>query len=250
MKEICHTHNEVTMMSSLIGAVGTIEDVISTMRAIDRALPDNDGVKWFNFLYLNVTVALRDAAPSWNDWPFLERFDVMFASLYFDAIVSWEQERAKTPHSWRPLLRARFESGRAPIQFALSGMNAHINHDLAITLDRMAAIEGGYPSRDSARFRDFTGVNDILAGREVALREQLTTGHAGAIDRAFGDLDSVIMMWNVRKARESAWTNGELLWHLRPAPRLQRDYLTHLDHITSFAGRGLLVPRLGVRAGA
>jgi hypothetical protein len=236
------------MLARQIGTVRTLEDVISTMHAINRTLPDNDGVKWFNFLYLNVTEALLVDASVWEDWPFLQRFDVTFATLYFDAITTWEQDRAKTPHAWRPLLRARFEPGRAPIQFALAGMNAHINHDLAIALDRMASLDGGFPLRDSARFNDFMRVNDVLERMEAALREQLTTGLAGELDRALGDVDSIVMMWNVRKARETAWTNGELLWHLRTTPRLQQDYLAHLDHFASFAGRGLLVPRLGIRA--
>jgi hypothetical protein len=54
------------------------------------------------------------------------------------------------------------------------------------------------------------------------------------------------MMWNVRKARAAAWTNGELLWHLRATPLLRANYLTQLDQMTAFAGRGLLVPRLGI----
>jgi hypothetical protein len=48
----------------------------------------------------------------------------------------------------------------------------------------------------------------------------------------------------------SAWTNGELLWRLRATPRLQADYLAHLDQFASFTGSGLLVPRLGLGAGA
>jgi hypothetical protein len=147
-------------------------------------------------------------------------------------------------------LRARYLSERAPIQFALAGMNAHINHDLAIALDRMAAVDGRYPSREGARYSDFRRVNDILEQMEAALREQLTTGLAGKIDRTFGDVDTVVMMWNVRKAREGAWTNGELLWHLRATPGLQSDYLAHLDQFASFAGSGLLVPRLGLGTGA
>jgi hypothetical protein len=238
------------MLAGQIGTVHTIEDVIATMRAIDRALPDTDGVKWFNFLYLNVTEALFADATGWEDWAFLQRFDVTFATLYFDALKAWEQDPAKTPHAWRPLLRARYLSGRAPIQFALAGMNAHINHDLAIALDRMAGLDGRYPARTGARFNDFTRVNDILVQMEDALREQLTTGIAGKIDRTFGDVDSVVMMWNVRRARAAAWTNGEVLWLLRPTPRLQADYLSHLDQFASFAGRGLLVPRLGLGVGA
>ena len=85
------------MLARLIGTVRTIEDVISTMRAIHETLPDSDGVKWFNFLYLNVTEAVLADTSVWEDWPFLQRFDVTFAILYFDAIVNWEQDRARTP---------------------------------------------------------------------------------------------------------------------------------------------------------
>jgi hypothetical protein len=234
------------MLAPLIGTVKTVDDVVSAMQAIDRALPDTDGVKWFNLLYLSVTETVRGDMNHWEDWPFLSRFDVTFATLYFDAIVSWERDRGKTPHAWRPLFKARNARGRAPIQFALAGMNAHINHDLAIALDRMAAVDGRFPSRDGARFRDFNRVNDVLERTETALRQKLATGLAGTIDLALGDVDSAIAMWNVRQAREAAWTNGELLWHLRADPRLQRDYLAQLDQFASFAGQGLLVSRLGV----
>jgi hypothetical protein len=233
------------MLADLIGRVTTIEDVVSAMRAIDAALPDDDGVKWFNFLYLKVTEAVQADALAWQDWPFLQRFDVVFASLYFDAVVNWERDRALTPHAWRPLLRERGNLKLARIQFALAGMNAHINHDLAVALNRVAESDGAFGPRSGARYLDFLRVNDILERLEAALREQLATGLAGDIDQALGDLDSVLVMWDVRKAREAAWTSGEVLWHLRAAPFLQRDYLTKLDQMTAFAGRGLLLPRLG-----
>ena len=69
------------MLAGQIGTVRTIEDVLATMRAIHRALPETDGVKWFNLLYLNVTEALFAEAAGWQDWEFLQRFDVMFATL-------------------------------------------------------------------------------------------------------------------------------------------------------------------------
>jgi hypothetical protein len=233
------------MLAELIGDVHTIDDVMSTMRRIEAALPDEDGVKWFNFLYRHVTEAV-EADSSWQDWPFLQRFDVVFARLYFDAVTNWERNPTLTPHSWRPLFACRHERGRAKIQFALAGMNAHINHDLALALDRLASEDGDFAPRTGARYGDFNRVNDLLERQESALREQLTTGLAGEIDRALGDVDSVVMMWNVRKAREAAWTNGELLWHLRATPLLRANYLTQLDQMTAFAGRGLLVPRLGI----
>ena len=92
------------MLAGLIGRVNTIEDVVTAMRTIDSMLPANDGVKWFNFLYLKVTEAVQADVTAWQDWPFLQRFDVVFAGLYFDAIMKWEQDQTLTPHAWRPLL--------------------------------------------------------------------------------------------------------------------------------------------------
>lgn len=235
------------MLSDVIDDVNTIEDVIAAMRAIDSVLPDDDGVKWFNFLYLRVTEAVQ-AETGWRDWPFLQDFDVVFARLYFDAISTWEREPSRTARAWRPLLRGRRDVRLARVQFALAGMNAHINHDLAIALDRMAEPDGRFPKRDGARHIDFSRVNDILERIEAAVREQLAIGLAGEIDRALGDLDTILVMWNVRKARDAAWTHGEVLWHLRAMPQLRRDYLAKLDSMAGFAGRGLLLPRLGITA--
>jgi hypothetical protein len=52
------------------------------------------------------------------------------------------------------------------------------------------------------------------------------------------------VMWNVRKARETGWTNAELLRHLRsvPVPGASDNFLTNLDRLVSLASRGLLVP--------
>ena len=227
----------------------TIEDVIAAMRALDSALPANDGVKWFNFLYLKVTETLHADATAWQDWPFLQRLDVVFANLYFDAILNWEQDQTLTPHAWRPLLQARHDATLMRIQFALAGMNAHINHDLAVAMDRIAEPDGRFPSRDSARHSDFSRVNEILERVEASFREELATGLLGQIDQALGELDNILVMWKVRKAREAAWTNGEVLWHLRTLPVLRREYVARLDQMTAFAGRGLLLPVLRSKQG-
>ena len=39
----------------------TIAEAVDFMSAIDRTLPDADGLKWFNRLYLQVTVSVREA---------------------------------------------------------------------------------------------------------------------------------------------------------------------------------------------
>jgi len=234
-----------SVLTNLIGDPRTIEDVVAAMQAIDEALPERDGVRWFNLLYRRVTQAVQADAASWADWPFLQRFDVVFARLYFDALIIWESDPARTPRAWRPLFRARHDDKVAPVQCALAGMNAHINNDLVIALNRLAETEKAYPSRNSVRYQDFQRVNAVLERVELELRPVLSTGVIGAVDLALGDLDTLLGMWKVRNARETAWTNGEVVWQLRAMAGLRRDYLARLDHMVGFAGRGLLAPRLG-----
>ena len=232
------------MLADWTGRPDTIDEVVATMRRLDLALPDSGGLKWFNYLYLTVTEAVLAEAATWQDRPFLQQFDVVFARLYFDAIVHWERDAHRTPHAWRPLLRTRHDVKRARIQFALAGMNAHINHDLPIALNTISVPDGRFPSREGARYNDFLRVNDVLARVEASVRPLLSRGLVGDIDLALGELDNILGMWKVDKARDAAWTNGEVLWHLRAAPLLQRDYLSTLDRMTAFAGRGLLLPVL------
>jgi uncharacterized protein DUF5995 len=229
-------------LAARIGTVETIQDVAAAMHAIEAALPERDGVRWFNLLYRHVTEAVLADAAVWDDWPFLQRFDVVFAGLYFQAIIDWESDPKRTARAWRPLLEARHASKLAPLQFALAGMNAHINHDLVIALDRLAQAEKQFPSRNGARRRDFERVNDVLERIEVELQPILSTGVIATVDAALGDLDTVLAMWKVRQARDTAWTNGEVVWHLRAAPQLRSDYLLRLDRMVGFAGRGLLAP--------
>jgi hypothetical protein len=55
-------------------------------------------------------------------------------------------------------------------------------------------------------------------------------------------LEDTIAAWNVSAAREAAWQNAELLWHLRDAPPLSSNFLDTLDGLTTVAGKALLVP--------
>ena len=52
------------------------------MQNIDTLLPDDDGLKWFNLLYLFVTRQVRDNPPAngFADVAWLTRLDVVFAN--------------------------------------------------------------------------------------------------------------------------------------------------------------------------
>jgi Family of unknown function (DUF5995) len=113
----------------------TIADVIARMKAIDALLPANDGLKWFNRLYLMVTeqVDLHPPGGVWRSPVWFTRLDVGFAGLYFSAVAGFLNGQT-VPAAWSALFEARYRTGIDRIQFALAGMNAHINHDLALAL--------------------------------------------------------------------------------------------------------------------
>ena len=145
------------------------------MRAIDATLPRKNGVAYFNRLYLQVTEAVgkASAGTTFKDPAFLDRLDVVFAGLYFDAeetIVAG----AAGPVAWRPLIGERSPAA-APIQFALAGMNAHINHDLALAVVKTCQELGVAGGDDSPQHADYERVNAILAKVETQVAAWFTS---------------------------------------------------------------------------
>jgi hypothetical protein len=224
--------------------VSSIDEVLSIMTSVDGRLPDSDGLKWFNRLYLQVTRSVRQAVsgPSFRDARFMSELDVVFANLYFAAIAAGDADASRAPSAWRPLLRARRNRGVARLQFALAGMNAHINRDLPQGIVQVFEALGGDPSSDAARRQDFDSVNELLERVEGEVKADFSVGVIGVADVVAGRVDDVAAMWNVRVARHAAWTNAEVLWTLRRTPHIRSAFFETLDRSTGFAGRGLLTP--------
>lgn len=128
------------------------------------------------------------------------------------------------------------------VQFALAGMNAHINHDLPLAVVQTCADLAVFPSRDSPQFADFVAVNTILAAVEPAALQYLATGIVGLIAQELDPLGPVLSMWSIATARDTAWTNAELLRQVQELPILRARLMLVLDRMTGFAGRGLMVP--------
>ena len=221
-----------------------VAEVAAIMQSLDRELHREDGVKWFNLLYLRVTEGVRDDPPSggWADPVWLERLDVVFASLYFNALVQWSRDRKSVARCWRALFDARRRTDVARIQFALAGMNAHINHDLALALLRTSEERNDMPDRGSPQHADFERVNTLLERVEEEVKGLLLSRQAGEVDRHFGRVDDVIAIWKVQVARDTAWTNGELLWQLRNVTLASRKFAQNLDRLVGLSSKGLLVP--------
>ena len=126
-----------------------------------------------------MTVSVRKAVEgaTFRDLEFLAALDVVFANLYFAALTADRDGGAGAPAAWRPLLEARHERGIARIQFALAGMNAHINRDLPEGIVQTFRALGGSPLTDRGRRQDFDSVNALLERVEQDVRSRLFGRH-------------------------------------------------------------------------
>ncbi len=222
-----------------------IAAVLARMSAIASELPAADGVARFNHLYLEETVAVDTATRSagFEDPGFISGLDAVFAGRYFAAV---DASRAATPvgRSWAPLFASRSDPRIAPIQFALAGMNAHINHDLPLALVSTSEARAVVLNRNSPQYRDYLKINDTIAATEARVKQEFLTGMVGVADAILGRIDDVIAIWSITEARNAAWTNAEALWALRDHPDLTAAFEDTLDGTVGFASRGLLVPTL------
>ncbi len=227
--------------------VATLDEAINRMVAIDGELALDDGVRYFNLLYLEVTreVLRRVSAGELEDPRFLERLAVFFSNAYFRAVDDFAQAAGSgASRAWAPLFAARFDRRVAPIQFALAGMNAHINYDLPIGVRDTCRALGIDPEDDTPQHRDYVYLNAILADVQERVKPWLATGLLGALDRAFGRLDDIVAAFSVARARDAAWVHSKALWLMREDPQLSSSYLRALDGVVGLAGQGLLAPTL------
>jgi hypothetical protein len=226
---------------------GHIAAVVHRLTAVEASAPSSDGVVCFARLYREVTegVGAELTQKGFADPRFLERLDVHFADLFFAALDSYIRAPASTPPAWVPLFAQRSQRGVAPLQFALAGMNAHINRDLPVALVATCRELGLDLREASPQHGDFERVDALLAQVEGRVKSSYLTGWLAWVDRVVHRLrriDDVLAMWDVGRARDAAWTNAQALWALESEPPLASEYLLALDRMVGLASRGLLIP--------
>lgn len=227
----------------------TIAQVLAVMQTLDGLMGEDDGLKWFNWLYMEVTNAVeqRTAQGGFEDTRWLSELDVQFARLYFDALALWLAGET-APGCWTVVFDRRRDTSVARIQFALAGINAHINHDLALAIDTTCRLTYTEPSHGSAQYRDYTSVNPTLDSLVATAKQKLMSRLLGDALPPVSHLEDTFAAWNVVAARETAWVNAEVLWKISAAPTLWSRYVDALDGAASLVGKTLLVPAPLVKA--
>jgi Family of unknown function (DUF5995) len=232
-----------TLLKVVQAVPDSVADVLQIMQNIEATCVDGDGLKWFNWLYLQVTAAVeaRIAAGGFADPAWLAELDVQFGRLYFGALASF-LSGTTAPDCWKALFESRSQVRTARIQFALAGINAHINHDLPEAIVATCAATGTVPQHGGTQYNDYTGLNTTLDGLVETAKKTLHVRLLGDPLPPVSRLEDTLAAWSVSAARESAWNNAQILWHLRTVPGLSSAFMDSLDGLTTVASRTLLVP--------
>ena len=219
----------------------SVTGAIARMEAIEAALPAADGLACFNRMYLDVTTQVNSQLGQgfFADPVFMTNLDVAFANLYFAAADS-AADPATVPLAWRPLVERRAVAGIEPVQFALAGMNAHINHDLPLAMVSTSTALGTTPEADP-HFADYQKVDQLLDGAEQSIRQSFESAPELAADHHLSAVADLIGNWTINSARDLAWNNCLLLWAVRDDPIARGLVLDSLAASTALASQLLLV---------
>ena len=191
--------------------------VIQTSKELNRVLQDTGrGCSHhavFALAYTRMTQTYawsRDEPGFYDDVPFANHQDAVFAKYYTDAWTSWRKgDRAAVPQAWRIAFDAAAAGTMTGTGDLLLGMNAHINRDLPFVL----AAVGLVAPDGSSRKKDFDKVEKMLAAAsepliaEAAQRfDPRMDDTADPLDLGYTGVMQLISAW-----RENAWRNAESL---------------------------------------
>jgi hypothetical protein len=220
----------------------TIDDVLERMASIERTLPSADGVATFNRMYFQVTKLVDRAIDrgQFGAGPFLERLDVHFANLFFQAYAD-DLEGRPVNGAWAPLFDNRLRPRTHPVQFALAGMNAHICHDLPSAVVHTCRELAVAPVDGGPEHTDFSTTNAVLEEAMDEIKGWFSSGVVASLDTAGGRVDDAFAMFGIHLARAGAWQVAQTLWDLADNPRVDRMLRGNLAHVVGMTGRGILI---------
>lgn len=202
-------------------------DVRSWLTALEQQLlsaRDRRGV--FVTAYLTITKAVEAQcdAGGFHDPIWVRQYLIAFGALYRDALhhdVLARRSRDSTditrvPKAWRVAFDAAEARHGWVIQHLMLGVNAHINHDLALAL-----LMAGIDENRASRYADHTAVNQVLERATLALKTEVALKWAPVLERlnhAAGTLDDDVTEFSIAKARDHAWAMAVAIDATRGTP--------------------------------
>jgi hypothetical protein len=196
------------------GRVQCVDKVVREMtKRLDPLASSCDHDAIFSLTYLRVTEEYRRTIESptfFEDTPFVNHEDVVFAGYYFAAYDAWTAGRiAEVPPAWRVAFDASRDRGVTSYGNLLLGINAHVQRDLPFVVYSLGLVKPDGTSRKP----DHDRVNQILN----RVTDDLIAEIARRFDPTIDDnnlpttLDDFTLFQTIVSWRESAWRHAELL---------------------------------------
>jgi hypothetical protein len=166
----------------------------------------------FSLTYLRVTEEYRRTidTPFFDDTPFVNHEDTIFAHYYFSAFDAWSAgETDDVPPAWRIAFDAARDHTVTAAGDLLLGINAHVQRDLPLVLYTIGLARPDGTSRKPDHDRVDVILNrvqdDIIA--EIARRFDPTVDDTNLPT----GLDDAALFQTLAGWREQAWRNAEAL---------------------------------------
>jgi Family of unknown function (DUF5995) len=198
----------------IAGRTQCVDKTVREMtRRFDPLASSCDHNAIFALTYLRVTQEYRRTIESptfFDDTPFVNHEDVVFAGYYFAAYDDWKAgRRAEVPPAWRIALDSARDRAVSANGDLLLGINAHVQRDLPFVVYSLGMLKPDGTSRKP----DHDRVNQILN----RVTDDLIAEIARRFDPTIDDtnfpttLDDFTLFQLLVSWRETAWRNAELL---------------------------------------
>lgn len=229
--------------------VTTVDEAIERLESINAFINsreprrESDGVACFTHLYCVITKRVRDGIQNgfFEDADYLTALDVAFANRYFNALRAAVQNPTQVPRSWRVLVEKRSDDRVESIQFAVAGVNAHVNLDLSVALlETCEQLDIEFD--EGSQRKDYLKVNQIFAEEMTNLRQHYENELVRALDSTASPVLDVVGNWSVETARDASWEVAEQLWTLSRFGINRKPFVDRIDRLTALAGNFLLTP--------
>jgi hypothetical protein len=210
-----------------------IQEVITLLQTIDAICQDTDGLKWFNWLYLAVTQAIKAKidAGTFQTGTWLTQLDVHFAGLYAAAVYG-SLTSGVCPVCWQVVLSKRNLTDIARIQFAMAGMIAHIGHDLPQGLVSTCLATNVVPQHGIQQYAGYNALNPVLDSViDPAKRTALPI---------LNHVEDAVAAISLAEFRENSWDTAESMWTQSPIDQAKQ--LGRIDFRDRVMNDLLLIP--------
>jgi Family of unknown function (DUF5995) len=144
---------------------------------------------------------------TFEDPRWVERWDVVFADLYLDALSAELGRGGRVSRPWQLAFSA--PADLPPLRHVLLGLNAHVNYDLPQALLAVIGTEEFADSRLlDRRRRDHERLDTVLASRVRAEDQQLNVGGRAFADRLLAPINRAAAKTFLREGRQKVWQNA------------------------------------------